>query len=257
MKPLRVMSFNIRHARGMNGEVSLQNIVAEIQSSGTDIIGLQEVDRFLPRSNTADQPAELARLLEMNVYYSASEDRHNTSNAAAYIRENDAKSGLDGQYGNAILSRFPIASHQFQYLPGNSERRSLLQTEIEIDGRRLTFFDTHLGVSDEDQTVQIDAIIEALKSTSGAFILLGDFNMEPENPLLAKLSSVAPKVLLEGNVTTFAGEKDAVVEIDHIFTNLKPETDTAWTQPTEASDHHPVLAQLFVGAGFPRPVSSI
>jgi endonuclease/exonuclease/phosphatase family metal-dependent hydrolase len=241
---LRVMTFNIRHAQGMDGEVSLQNIAFEIQRSGADLIGLQEVDRFLPRSNLKDQPAELARLLEMNFCYSASEDRNHNSNASAYIREQDAKTGLNGQYGNAILSRFPITAHQFQYLPGDNERRSLLHAEIEIQGRRVTFFNTHLGMDKEEQRVQVAAILEAIEKSSGALVLLGDFNMEPDNPLIAALSSAIRKVHLGGSVTTFAGKKDVVKEIDHLFTNLALEKDSAWTQPTLASDHHPVLAQL-------------
>jgi endonuclease/exonuclease/phosphatase family metal-dependent hydrolase len=241
MKTLRVMTFNICHARGMDGTVSLQHIAEEIRRSGADVIGLQEVDRFLTRSHTADQPLELARLLDMDFCYSPSEDGHNISNAAVYIREN----GKEGQYGNAILSWFPITAHQFYYLPGDgtAERRSLLRAEINAHGRSLTFFNTHLGLQTPEQALQIDTVAEKIKSTFGPMILLGDFNMKPDNPLLEKVASATPKVLLQNNVTTFAGKKDAIMEIDHIFTNLSPE-QPAWTQPTLASDHHPVLAQL-------------
>jgi len=244
---LRVMSFNIRNARSMDGEVNLQNIASEIQRSGADIIGLQEIDRFLLRSNTSDQPAELAKLLQMHVCYSPSEDRNHTSNTSAYIRESDAKTGMNGQYGIAILSRFPIIAHQFQYLPGDKERRSLLRAEIEVDGERLTFFNTHLGLTEEEKNLQVDALVKTIKSTSGAIVLLGDFNIKQENPLLAKLSALLPKVLLAENVTTFAGKKGVIVQIDHLFTNLALQKNAAWTQPTEASDHHPVLAQLKFG----------
>lgn len=243
-RTLRVMTFNIRHAQGMDGEVSLQKIAFEIQRSGADLIGLQEVDRFLPRSNLKDQPAELARLLEMDFCYCASEDSNHNSNTSAYIRDHDARTGLSGQYGNAILSRFPITAHHFRYLPGNKERRSLLRAEIEVQGRRITFFNTHLGLDQEEQTAQMTAIMEAIKNNSGASILVGDFNMAANNPLLAKLSSAIHQVPLDDTVTTFAGKKGVIKQIDHIFTNLSLAEESAWTQPTLASDHHPVLAQL-------------
>jgi endonuclease/exonuclease/phosphatase family metal-dependent hydrolase len=241
---LRVMTFNIRHGRGMDDCVSLQNIAAEIKRSGADIIGIQEVDRFLPRSDLQDQPAELARLLNMHVCYCASEDRHNTSNTSAYIRDKDEKTGLDGQYGNAILSRFPISAQQHRYLPGNHERRSWLQAEIDINGNIVNFLCTHLGFDDEEHSGQVDDLINAVKSTFGAIVLVGDFNMMPENPLLKQLSSVIRKVPLRDNVTTFAGNKDVIMEIDHIFTNLPLDKEAAWTQITDASDHHALIAQI-------------
>lgn len=241
---LRVMSFNIRHGQGMNDMVSLKNIATEIERSGAVIIGIQEVDRFLPRSDLQDQPAELARLLKMHVCYSPSEDRHNSSKTSAYIRDKDEQSGLDGQYGNAVLSRFPIISHQFHYLPSDHERRSLLWAEIEINGSKLNFFCTHLGLDKADQTVQMDVLLDVIKSTSGAMVLLGDFNMTPENPLLTKLSSAIHKVPLGDNVTTYAGRKGEIIEIDHLFTNLPLDKEAAWTQVTDASDHHPLLAQI-------------
>mgnify|MGYP001113886962 CR=1 FL=1 len=228
----------------MDDHVSLQNIASEMERSGADIIGLQEVDRFLPRSDLKDQPAELARLLKMHVCYSPSEDRHNTSTTSAYIRDKDEKSGLNGQYGNAILSRFPITSHQFRYLPSDRERRSLLQTEIEINGHNVNFFCTHLGLDKAEQSVQIETLIDVIKSTSGAMVLLGDFNMMPGNPLLTTLSAAIHKVPLQNNATTYAGNKDEIIEIDHIFTNLTLDKELAWTQVTDASDHHPLLAQL-------------
>lgn len=240
------MSFNIRHGCGMDDCVSLQNIATEIERSGADIIGIQEVDRFLPRSDLQDQAAELARLLNMHVCYSPSEDRHNTSKTSAYIRDKDEQTRLDGQYGNAILSHFPITAHQFHYLPGERERRSLLQTEIEINGSKLNFFCTHLGLDETEQTTQVDALIDVLKSTYGSIVLVGDFNMTPENPLLTKLSAAISKVTLPANVTTFAGRKGDIIEIDHIFTNLPLDKSGAWTQVTDASDHHPLLAQIHI-----------
>ena len=238
------MSFNIRHAQGMDDQVSLQNIAAEIERSGADIVGIQEVDRFLPRSGLADQPAELARLLNMNVCYSPSEDRYGTSKTSAYIRDKDEQTGLDGQYGNAILSRFPIIAHQFRYLPGDRERRSLLQAEIEINGSTLNFLCAHLGLNETEQMAQVDVLFDVIKSTFGEMVLLGDFNMTPENPLIAKLTSIIPKVPLRDNVTTFAGNEGEIMEIDHIFSNLPRDKDAAWTQVTNASDHHPIQAQL-------------
>jgi len=243
IETLRVMTFNIRHARGMDEQVNLQKIAAEIKQSGADIIALQEVDRFLSRSHLQDQPAELARLLNMNVCFSASEDCRNSSAVSAYIRENNARSGMDGAYGNAILSRFSIVAHRCYFLPGKRERRSLLQAEIAVNDDKIHFFSTHLSLDEVEQIAQMNILRDVLGSTPGAVALGGDFNMESANPLIAKLASVIHKVPLRDHATTFAGDENRIVEIDHLFTNLAAESG-AWTQPTRASDHHPVLAQL-------------
>lgn len=243
------MTFNIRHARGMDNEVNLRRIAEEIERSGADVIGLQEVDRFLPRSGAVDQPAQLARWLGMEFCYSASEDRHNTTNLAAYIRGYDAETGRDGQYGNALLSRFPITRHQRHYLASDRERRSLLQAEIAVDGHSVTVCTTHLGLDQEERTKQVETITQALEDETGPVVLMGDFNMRPDNPLLRSLSPELHKVPLREAVTTFIGPQsekaeNGIVEIDHIFISGAAHSNSAWTQPTTASDHHPVLARV-------------
>jgi endonuclease/exonuclease/phosphatase family metal-dependent hydrolase len=245
MKPaeIRVMTFNIRHGRGMDDQVDLDRIAMEIERSGADIIGLQEVDRFLSRSDAIDQTAQLADRLGMQYSYSASEDAQNDTRLAHLIRDNNATTGENGGYGNALLSRFPITGHQQHYLASTRERRSVLQTDIDINGQQITVCVTHLGLDEEEQMVQVHTIATLLQNIRGEIILMGDFNVKADSPVLAQLLPHLSKVLLPGNVTTFAGRKDAIVEIDHIFTNLTP-LKPAWTQPTTASDHHPLLAQL-------------
>jgi len=237
------MTFNIRHGQGMDDRVDLGRIAAEIKRSGADIIALQEVDRSLSRSGVIDQTAQLAQQLGMEYCYSASEDAANNTRLAQLIHDNNAATGKNGGYGNALLSRFPITDQQSHYLASDRERRSVLQTKINAGVRDINVFATHLGLDLEEQMAQMRTIVELLKHTSGDVILMGDFNVRPDSPVLAQLPSRLSKVLLSGNITTFAGRKDDVVEIDHIFTNLTP-LKSAWTQPTTASDHHPVLAQL-------------
>ena len=127
---LRVLSYNIHHAEGVDKKLDLERIANVILSVKPDIIALQEVDQTATRSGSVDQPAELARLTKMNVAFGA----------------NIPLQG--GHYGNAVLSRFPILSHKNHLLPNidNSEQRGVIAAEIEIPKLRepLLLLATHL-----------------------------------------------------------------------------------------------------------------
>jgi len=45
---VKILTYNIRHAKGMDGKVSLHRISLVIEESKADIVALQEVDKFNP-----------------------------------------------------------------------------------------------------------------------------------------------------------------------------------------------------------------
>mgnify|MGYP001438299506 FL=1 len=103
---LKVMTYNIRHGRGMDNKVNLDRIAEDIRKSMADIVALQEVDRFNFRSGFRDQAKLLADRLDMHWCFA-------TSMRWGFM-----------QYGNAILSRFPIEHSEVYTLPGMKERRT-------------------------------------------------------------------------------------------------------------------------------------
>ena len=88
--PLRVMTYNIHHGEGLDGKVDLLRIAQLIQREGADIVALQEVDKGVARTARRDLPAELAALTGMTCVFS----------------NNFPFQG--GEYGNAVLTRFPV-----------------------------------------------------------------------------------------------------------------------------------------------------
>lgn len=106
---LRVLSYNIHHGEGVDGKLDLDRIARTIQSVEPDLVALQEVDRKVTRTGGIDQPAELARLTKMQVAFGG----------------NIVLQG--GDYGNAVLSRWPIRRHENHKLPrfDNGEQRSV------------------------------------------------------------------------------------------------------------------------------------
>ncbi len=95
---LTVMNYNIHHGQGTDRVVSLERISEAIESAGADLIGLNEVDRhFSRRSGFRDQIAILAESLGMHYVFSP---------AISFMPR---RSGAPMcQYGNALLSRFPL-----------------------------------------------------------------------------------------------------------------------------------------------------
>jgi hypothetical protein len=67
---LRVMTYNIHHGEGLDGQVDLLRIAQLIQREGADIVALQEVDKGVARTARRDFPAELAALTGMACVFS-------------------------------------------------------------------------------------------------------------------------------------------------------------------------------------------
>ncbi len=184
---LRVLTYNIHHGRGMDGKFDYQRLTKTIAKLKPDVIALQEVDNKTKRANGIDQAAELGKRLKMH---------HAFGNALYY-------SG--GQYGEAILSRFPIKNAQAHHLPyryGNEPRTALAVRVIPDNGiPEFIFVGTHLchqsGETRLEQTKEINKLFS--NNNKLPIILAGDFNARPKSRpmqvLLAEnwLDTVAPK----------------------------------------------------------------
>jgi endonuclease/exonuclease/phosphatase family metal-dependent hydrolase len=223
---LTVMTFNIRHAEGMDGKVSLERVLDVVRRAEPDIVALQEVDRNKYRSGFQDQIVDLAGSLAMNWCY-----------AASLVK------GIS-QYGNAVLSRYPIIANKTEVLPGpdGKERRTVLYVVVKLGTLRLHVYNTHLGVTDAERAEQCAGLRKLLERAPKPAILMGDFNMGSDAPLLQRAipGGWTPICLEPSNSPTIIGGR----AIDHLFVNFPSSKLTAHTLPTEASDHRPVVAQI-------------
>ena len=174
---LRVLTYNIHHGEGTDGKLDLPRIASLIRSTRADIVALQEVDRKVPRSGDVDQAAELGRLTGMQHAFGPSIPLGG------------------GEYGNAVLSRFPITRTTRHLLPrlDESEQRSVLEAEIELpDGAALRLLATHLDYrrDNRERLASVEKIEElAGKSTGSPLLLAGDLNDTPESAVLKRLSA--------------------------------------------------------------------
>ena len=170
---LRVLSYNIHHGAGVDNKLDLERIAKVILSVKPDIVALQEVDQRVKRSGSVDQPAELVRLTEMNAVFGANIELQG------------------GHYGNAVLSRFPIARYKNHLLPNidASEQRGVLEVEIKFPkpNQSLMLLATHLDHrTDERERLASAKFINEFVAPhpQRPALLAGDLNATPKSETL-------------------------------------------------------------------------
>ena len=140
-----------------------------LREHDADVVLLQEVDKGVPRSREMDMARELSALLDYP---------HFSAGYNVKLRR--------GAYGNATLSRFPIAEEEnIDLTVGGNKKRGCLHTALEVPGgkgeyQRLNVFNLHLGLSPLERQRQAGMLIKHPLFTEigpeNACIVGGDFN---------------------------------------------------------------------------------
>ena len=273
---MKILQWNIQWCRGMDGRVDparIARVARELYDP--DVVCLQEVainypDLVAPH----DQPALLAAGFPG---YSA--------HFAAAVDTPDGKGGRK-RFGNMILSRLPVRQVFRHSLPWPPEAgvpnmpRVAVEAVVEAPFGALAVTATHLEYySSAQRAAQVERLIELKmeglahssqlsspkKKDSGPFtpfprpvasILTGDFNMRPEDPLVARLAGAwqdAWRVAHPGkpHPPTFGVfDREFASEpycCDFVFVSndLARRISGVRIDPdNQASDHQPVIVEL-------------
>jgi endonuclease/exonuclease/phosphatase family metal-dependent hydrolase len=239
---LCVATYNVHGCVGMDGQRSEARIAKVIASMPADIVGLQELDLGRERSACADQAALIAEKLGWKYYFHPA------------IRRGDE------QYGNAIMSRFPIALKRAAEMPGAPpwycrEQRSAIWIQAQTDLGSVHIINTHFGLAHSERALQAKLLIgpEWLGSVppDEPAILLGDFNSvrtsRAYRVIAARLYNVRALVRPSQAFRTFP-TGFPFLAVDHIFVNaaLSPTQLNVHRTPLTrlASDHFPLVCEL-------------
>lgn len=172
---LRVMCYNIHHAAPpANPEkIDLDAIARVINDQDPDLVALQEVDVNTKRSGPFNQAVELGKKTGLTPYFFKAIDYEG------------------GEYGVAILSRYPVSETNLYPLPGQKENpgepRVLGTAIIRLPGKQeLLFACTHLeaGRDSTNRQLQMAAIGDLLEDVSMPIIIAGDFNAAPGSKVI-------------------------------------------------------------------------
>lgn len=228
-EPLRVMAYNIKHGRGMDGVVDLERAARVIEAARPDVVTLQEIDRGCGRSGGVDQAAWLGERLGMEAVFGA-------------FMPHDG-----GEYGMAVLSRLPVLSSTNHRLPPGPEPRTALALRLRSErGEELVVVGVHLYASEEERHAQAAALLEVLADESAPVLIAGDLNSEPGGNVLGLLEGGFENVSKGADRLTFDSVRPSV-EIDHVLLRPAGRFDGANLDVLDeplASDHRPLVLDV-------------
>lgn len=219
---LRVMSYNIRNAKGLDDATNYRRIADILQISKADVIALQELDSVTYRSKQVDVLQMLSDLTGMFAVYAPAIDYNG------------------GKYGVGILSNVKPLSFRYVSLPGREEKRVLLLVEFE----RYVFLCTHLSLTEEDRLNTVSIINRETAALKKPVLLAGDLNDLPNSSFIQSLQQQWK--LLSSEAFTFPADRPDRC-IDYILMRkqdpFKVRSAIVMEEPV-ASDHRPVLVEL-------------
>src|SRR5687768_3077444 len=171
-EPLNVLVYNIHAGKDAAGVDNLERVADLVRSTGADLVLLQEVDRHTTRSGNVDQLAVLTRLTGMHGVFGKSLDYQG------------------GEYGIAILSRWPISNETVIPLridPPQPRAGGSLEPRIAfvVVTKTLRIANTHMDASRDDH-YRLQEVPQVLAAGRDAFIG-GDFNATPDSAVHAEV----------------------------------------------------------------------
>ncbi len=229
--PIRVMDYNIHQGFNIKGYLDMEGIARVIESSGADVVCLQEVSRGWVINSSTDTLLWLSDRLNMNYIFMPASD---------------------AVWGNAILSRYPLKMIKGGFLPrlGAPLRRSYLLAGVELEGKEdINVMCVHIhDVEDEGwiREEQVEKILEewdGLKRTA----IIGDFNAEINEPEIRKMYDAG---FIDSQLELGKEEKLTWVHyepygrIDYIWVTDDLEISDVDVLYSTASDHLPVVVDI-------------
>ncbi len=213
-----------------------ERVAAVLSAIGADIIALQEV--LGPGPSGGGQAAAIGAALGMGWVMAP----------ARHFRGH--------QFGNVVLSRFPIANHLQHNLTWKTcEPRCLQRVEVLVQGHTLHLYNVHLGTALLERRYQAErlAAIVSDRHVGGTKLVLGDFNEWMRGLTTTLLSSKLKSVDLRDYLKrrfTYPG-LFPILHLDHIYYTGHLEIAGIELPRTRlslvASDHLPLVADVRIG----------
>lgn len=237
---LRVLVYNLHAGKDAAGEGNLERVSDLIRETAADLVLLQEVDRGTRRSGGVDQLAELER---------------RTGLVGAFGKTLRYQGG---DYGIAVLSRWPVARDTLIRLPvepaqaragGSREPRGVLRVRVDAPSGRIEVLNTHLDASPDgayrrQEVETVLRVAEELGAGEGEVLIGGDLNAEPGSPTVGRLTGTgwvdAWGACGEGDGRTYPADEPAK-RIDYLFLEPGRSCAAARVVAADASDHRPLL----------------
>ena len=230
---MRIATYNIHRCRGLDGRTRPQRIAAVLADVDADVVALQEVVG-------------------------------SSAHGGGHIEEIGAALGMGWvmtptrvfrghQFGNAILSRFPITHHSSHDLSWKTcEPRKLQRVDVSVEGGTLHLYNVHLGTAILERRHQAERLARIVsdRQIAGPKVVLGDFNEWTRGLATTLLSDRLRSVDLRNHLRrrrTYPGVFP-ILHLDHIYYSGRVEVIAVRLPRTRlslvASDHLPLVADI-------------
>jgi len=243
---MSMVTFNLHHDRE-NWPARRKVILRELQALRPDAIALQEV---IQKPNVRNQAAWLARRLGYDYQFVSTDPP-----------------GRFKRYGNALLTRRPVLARNDHLLAPLGDYRTVAHLRIDVEGRPVNVYATHLNERSDEagsriRAEQVADLLTFIAATAGdaPVVIAGDFNALVDAGDLSALrnqygdsfGSVHVNNELAQVSTLNRHYYQAPSRIDHIFFQqdrlLAREAKILFDQPYAegrwASDHYGVWTRL-------------
>lgn len=193
-----------------------------------DIMGIQEAFRNFKASSIIDNLASLK-----------TKDMSNS----AFSKTIGYSGG--GEYGIGMLSKYKLSNFEtFPLYSGKYEKRVLQRATVTIDGKKVSFYNTHFDQhSAAVREKQFAKVLEVMNSDKNKYkILTGDFNAK-----FAEFSVFKNYTIINTNETKYYDYSKKPInysEIDNIIVTKNIKVINTRLIVNSFSDHYPVFAYL-------------
>lgn len=222
---LKLMSYNIKNANGMDNVCNFQRIANVINNTSPDVVAIQEVDSMTNRSGQKYVLGEIAERTQMHGYFAPAIDYDG------------------GKYGIGLLTKQVPLRLQTLPLPGREEARTLILAEF----ADYIYCCTHMSLTEEDRMKSLELVKAFTSSSTKPLFLAGDMNAEPESGFIKKLQKDF-QILSNPKQHTFPAPdpKETIDYIAMLKQNAKGFAVISAKVINEpmASDHRPILVEL-------------
>ena len=226
-----ISTFNIQNDIKNYSKNKAKEIINYLNKNKIDILNLQEVYSFLDR----DLSKEIISL-DYNMF---GKYRFFLKRILNRINEK-----------TPIITRYKVISYKNYHLPflPSTLKRIMTKVEVEIDGRLVSIYNTHLDyMYDVSRNRQLKRIFKIISKDNNPIILTGDFNLKNNNKIFNNFRKEMEKINIKhidvGDNTWKPSKYHRA--IDHIFISddfvLKSKKIV---KDIDISDHYPILIKV-------------
>ena len=253
---MRLATLNLLNGTSLSDRAVVPDkLAASVRALRADVVGLQEVDRFQPRSHGADLTASVAEAMRTE-HWRFVPALIGTPGGSWRAATDEDDASTEPAYGIGLVSRWPVLSWHVTrlsaarvrspiVLPGTrqvvmlqDEPRVGLAAVVETPDGPLTVATTHLSFVPVWNGVQLRTLVADLARLPGPRVLLGDLNMPPPFPRV--LSRWRPLA----RTPTYPAW-DPKVQLDHVLgSGDLPPVRAVETPELPVSDHRALLVEL-------------